>query len=67
MQVNKKSATFIDNIFSNFHECISTNLTTYISGHLPQKWPYFLAIFIFVKNSLENVIDRNDNQIQHRD
>ena len=34
-------------------------MTTYISDHLPQ--------FITVENLQENVIDRNDDQIEHRD
>ena len=34
-------------------------MTTYISDHLPQ--------FIIVKNLLEKIIDRNDDQIEHRD
>ena len=34
-------------------------MTTYIFGHLPQ--------FIIVENLLENIIDRNDDQIEHRD
>ena len=60
-QIDQKSATFIHNIFLNYHEhqCISGNLTTYISHHLPQ--------FIIVENLLENIIDRNDDQIEHRD
>ena len=60
-RINKKSATLIDNIFLSYHEhqCISGNLTTYISDHLPP--------FIIVENLLENIIDRNDYQIEHRD
>ena len=55
-RINKQSATLTDNIFLNYHEhqCISGNLTTYISHHLPQ-------------NLLENIIDRNDDQIEYRD
>ena len=58
-RINQKSATFIDNIFLNYHEhqCISGNLTTYISDHLPQ--------FIIIENLLENIIYRNDDQIEH--
>ena len=60
-QLNQKSATLIDNIFLNYHEhqCISGNLTTNISDHLPQ--------FIIVENLLENIIDRKDYQTEHRD
>ena len=41
-RVTEKSATLIDNIFTNNyeHNCVSGNITTYISGHLPQ----FLSI-----------------------
>ena len=54
------SANLIDNIFLNYHEhqCISGNLTAYISDHLPR--------FIIVENPLENVIDRNGDQIEFR-
>ena len=60
-QINQKSATLIDNIFPNYHEhqCISSNLTNYISDHLPE--------CIIVENLLDNIVDRNDNQIEHRD
>ena len=60
-RINQKSATLIDDIFFNHHEhqCISVNLTTYISDHLPQ--------LIIVENLLENIIGRNDDQIEHRD
>ena len=60
-RINKISATLLDNIFLNYHghQCISDNLTTYISDHLPQ--------FINVENLLENIIDRNDDHIEHRD
>ena len=59
--INQKSAALIDNIFLNYHkhQRIPGNLTTYISDHLPQ--------FIIVENLLENIIDRNDDQIEHRD
>ena len=61
MQINQKSATLINNIFLNYHEhqCISGNLKTYISDHLPQ--------FIIVENLLENIIERNDGQTEFRD
>ena len=60
-RINQKSATPIDNIFLNYHEhqYISSNLTNYISDHLPQ--------FIIVENLLENIIDRNGDQIERRD
>ena len=60
-QINQNSATLNDNIFLNYHEhqCISGNLTTYTSNHLSQ--------FTIVVNLLENIIDRNDDQIEHRD
>ena len=37
-RVTEKSATFIDNIFTNNykHNCVSGNITTYIFDHLPQ-------------------------------
>ena len=37
-RVTEKSATLIDNMFTNNYEysCVSGNITTYISGHLPQ-------------------------------
>ena len=37
-RVTEKSATLIDNIFTNNyeHNCVSGNITTYISDHLPQ-------------------------------
>ena len=59
--INQKSAALVDNMFLNYHkhQCIPGNLTTYISDHLPQ--------FIIVENLLENIIDRNDDQIEHRD
>ena len=61
MQINQKSATLIDNIFLKYHEhqCTYGNLTTYISDDLPQ--------FIIIENLLENIIDRNDDQIELRD
>ena len=61
MQINQKSATLINNIFLNYHEhqCISGNLTTCISDHLPQ--------FIIVENLPENIIVSNDDQIEFRD
>ena len=61
MWLNKKSAALIDSIFLNYddHQCISGNWTTFISDHLPQ--------FIIVENLLEIIIDRNDDQIEHRD
>ena len=61
MQINQKSATLINNIFLNYHEhqCISGNLKTYISDHLPQ--------FIIVENLPENIIERNDEQTEFRD
>ena len=60
-KINQKSATLIDNIFFNCHErqCIFGNLTTYISDHLPQ--------LIIDENLLQNIIDGNDDQIEHRD
>ena len=60
-QINQNSATLNDNIFLNYceHQCISGNLTTYTSNHLSQ--------FTIVVNLLENIIDRNDDQIEHRD
>ena len=59
--INQKYAALIDNIFLNYHEhqCISGNLTTSISGYLSQ--------FTITENLLENTIDRNDHQIEHRD
>ena len=59
-RINQISGNLIDNILLNYHEhqCISGNLTTYISDHLPR--------FIIVENSLENIIDRNDDQIEFR-
>ena len=38
IKVTEKSATLIDNIFTNNyeHNCVSGNITTYISDHLPQ-------------------------------
>ena len=61
MWLNQKSAALIDSIFLNYHDrqCISGNWTTFISDHLPQ--------FIIVENLLEIIIDRNDDQIEHRD
>ena len=37
IRVTEKSATLIENIFTNNYEhiCLSGNLTTYISDHLP--------------------------------
>ena len=60
-QLNQKSAILIDNMFLSYHEyqCISGNLTTNISDHLPQ--------FIIVENLLENIIDRKDYQTEHTD
>ena len=60
-QINQNSATLNDNIFLNYreHQCISGNLTTYTSNHLSQ--------FTIVVNLLENIIDRNDDQIEHWD
>ena len=60
-QINQNSATINDIIFLNYHEhqCISGNLTNYASNHLSQ--------FTIVENLLENIIDRNDDQIEHRD
>ena len=60
-QLNQKSAYLLYNIFLNYHEhqCISGILRTYISESLSQ--------FIIVENLPENIIDRNDDQIQHRD
>ena len=59
-RINQISANLIDNIFLNYHkhQFISGNLTAYISDHLPQ--------FIIVENPLENIIDRNDDQIEFR-
>lgn len=34
-------------------------MTNYISDHLPE--------CIIVENLLDNIVDRNDNQIEHRD
>ena len=61
MQINQKSATFINNQFFNYHEhqCISSNLITYIFDHFPQ--------FMTVENLLENTIGTEDDQIEHRD
>ena len=59
--VNLNFEMFLMLIFLNYHEhqCISGILRTYISASLPQ--------FIIVENLPENIIDRNDDQIQHRD
>ena len=38
IRITEKSATLIDNIFTNNyeHNCASDNITTYISNHIPQ-------------------------------
>ena len=53
-RLNQKSATLIDNTFLKYHEhqCISGNLTTYVSDHLPK--------FIIVENLLENIGNNDD-------
>ena len=58
---NKRSLIVGDfDIFLNYHEhpCISGNWTAYISDHLSK--------FIIVENLLENIIDRSDDQMEHR-
>ena len=60
-KVAQKSATLIDNILVNHFEykCISGNITSYISDHLPQ--------FVIFENFKENNITKNDNQTVFRD
>ena len=60
-RVAQKSATIIDNILINHFEykCISGNITSFISDHLPQ--------FIIFENFKENNITKNDNQTVFRD
>ena len=60
-RVAQKSATLIDNILINHYEykCISSNITSFISDHLPQ--------FIIFEKFKENNITKNDNQTVFRD
>ena len=60
-KVAQKSATLIDNILINHFEykCISGNITSFISDHLPQ--------FVIFENFKENNITKNDNQTVFRD
>ena len=60
-RVAHKSATLMDNILINHHEykCISGNMTSFISDHLPQ--------FLIFKNFKENKITKNENRILFRD
>ena len=56
-----KSATLTDNILINYSEykCVSDNITSFISDHLPQ--------FIIFENFKANSITKNDNQTVFRD
>ena len=60
-RVAQKSATLIDNILINQYEykCISGNIASLISDHLPQ--------FTIFENFKENNITKNDNQTLLRD
>ena len=60
-RVAQKSATIIDNILINHYEykCISGDITSFISDHLPQ--------YIIFENFKENNITKNDNQTAFRD
>ena len=60
-RVAQKSATLMDNILINHHEykCISGNMTSFISDHLPQ--------FLIFKNFKENNITKNENRILFKD
>ena len=57
----QKSATLIGNILINHHEykCISRNITSFISDHLPQ--------FIIFENVKKSNIIKNSNQTVFRD
>ena len=57
----KKPATLLDNTFINYQEykCISGNIKSFISDHLPQ--------FIIFENFKENNITKNDSQTEFRD
>ena len=59
-RVAQKSATLIDNILINHFEykCISGNITSFISDHLPQ---FIICEFLVI------VITKNDNQTVFRD
>ena len=60
-RVTQKSATLNDNILINHYEykCISGNITSFISDHLPQ--------FYIFENFKKNKITKIDNQTVFRD
>ena len=59
-RVTEKSATLIDNIFTNNyeHNCVSGNITTYISDHLPQ---------FFIIEDLKQIPNKEIPTISFRD